>query len=869
MNMTTKLKNIRRIFTASALLMLLGLVSCTSEAVTGHSSDSTKGEARQVRFALNMGGQGTTRATATDATAVTAQKRENTITKLYAVVFTPDAANQLTAGSFSKTYEVTLTDMATLNADPDNTNQIYNEGTFTVDEAGLYYMFLVANPGEALEKNLTNADGATNALTTAKAVSDFYNLVESDQNPVGNAATGFLMTSKMIQLDIKGDAETDLRGTEISLTRAAARFDIDASALGSDFVLTSVKFNNRHPKTVLVNTGTNEDATVGESSSSATAPTYNKPASLPAATATMPADPSEYLSAYVWKGGIYGYENHVNAQANVDGGSEANAGDGITQLIVSGTYKGIAVSQTVDFWSKEKVAGSDPVEYTYTTIPVNRNTIYTVKLLPKATPDQYAPFAYTIGVADWKEGETIVYKGSDLAQPYTPELVSITREVWDETNNEWTSEKSLNLSTISLNVTDNGEARTVDAKKTFIGRKTCRLAIKVKTGTSGCNILCPELSEELAGATSSYLDTNPAVTSKKGDVKGFFETEQSSPECEYDDADGTMYQTWYVQISGDNAFNQEFNFTLTNQLNSQNAYIAHFQLRVLDPKLNPLWWCGEYNLNQSMNAFDKRTNVSQGYLHSWSLIMSSNFAFQASSYNDWKTFAESTNALRTIEGVVWHMPTLEEFRSIFPMKSLRVGLYSTTEYPAANLTAPSTSDIITEQSCVFGYDATTQLGLTGKSYWGPTSTTVRYAIRFIGTNYCSAWRYEYLDWNTTNARIVVSSRLIDRIELEDAETLASEMKKMSSTEVVEYWSDANLTDNVGGVKRVFYACGYGSTSGMAAPGTDSNMRCCYWTATAVNASTAYHLEIDQSAYSIYWDTYGVNGGFSVRLFRDE
>lgn len=579
MNMTTKLKNIRRIFTASALLMLLGLVSCTSETVTGHGSDSPKGEARQVRFALNMGGQGTTRATASDAAAVTAQKRENTITKLYAVVFTPDAANQLTAGSFSKTYEVTLTDMATLNADLTNPNQVYNEGTFTVDEAGLYYMFLVANPGETLEKNLTKADGATNALTTAKTVSDFYNLVESDRNPNDNSATGFLMTSKMIQLDIKGDAETDLTDTEISLTRAAARFDIDASALGSDFVLTSVKFNNRHPKTVLVNTGTNEDANVGESSSSATAPTYNKPASLPAATATMPADPAEYLSAYVWKGGIYGYENHANAQANVNSGSEANAGDGITQLIVSGTYKGIAVSQTVDFWSKEKVPASDPVSYTYTTIPVNRNTIYTVKLLPKATPDQYAPFAYTIGVADWKEGETIVYKGSDLAQPFTPELVSITREVWDETNNEWTSEKSLNLSTISLNVTDNGEARTVDAKKAYVGQKTCRLAIKVKTGTSGCNILCPELSEELAGATSSYLDTNPAVTSKKGDVKGFFETEQSSPECEYDDADGTMYQTWYVQISGKNASNQKFNFTLTNQLNSQNEYITHFQVR--------------------------------------------------------------------------------------------------------------------------------------------------------------------------------------------------------------------------------------------------------------------------------------------------
>ncbi|MBR1503076.1 MAG: hypothetical protein IJ618_04230 [Prevotella sp.] len=582
--MTTKLKNIRRIVAASALLMLLGLVSCTNEVVTSHSSDSAKGEARQVRFALNTGGQAKTRATASSASEVAAQKRENIITKLYAVVFTPDATNQLTAGSFSKTYEVALTDMATLNADVANANQTYSEATFTMDEAGLYYMFLVANPGEALEKNLTNATGATNALTTAKTVTDFYGLVESDRNPNDNSATGFLMTSKMIQVDIKGDEETDLTGTDISLTRAAARFDIDASALGNDFVLTSVKFKNRHATTVVVNTGTDATET-GTSSTSTTDPTYNKPASLPAATASMPADPATFLSAYVWKGGIYGYENHADAQDNVDGGSEANAGDGITQLIISGTYKGIAVSQTVDFWSMEEVAGNpgDPVTYTYTTIPINRNTIYTVKLLPKATPDLYAPFAYTIGVANWREGETIVYKGEKLAEPSAPELVSIKRQLWDETNNEWKDAVALNLSDVSLStVDDNGDPTTVTGKKTVIKINTCRLAIKVRTGTSGCNIKCDELGETLTGASASYLD--PTVATLKGDVKGFIEN-ASTPVRTYDDEigdgeNGTMYQTWYVQISGDNIKGQKFNFSLINQLNSTLAYRQSFQVLV-------------------------------------------------------------------------------------------------------------------------------------------------------------------------------------------------------------------------------------------------------------------------------------------------
>lgn len=545
--MRTKFKTIHKVLAAS-VLMMLGLVACTSDSVVSSNNDRQAGEARQVKFSINTGVKSTTRATAATAADVTALERENTVNKLYAVVFKPSAANTLKPGDFSKTYEVTLTGAGT-------DNQTYSSATFKMDDDGLYYMYLVANPGTALEKNLTNDTGASAPLVAGTStVNDFFTLVETDRNPNDNSATNFLMTSNVVQVDIQGDGATDLTNggsRYIELKRAAARIDIDATAIDG-FELISVQFVNRHPASVMVNTGT-DNALTGENSTSTTNPTYTKP-----------AVDDTYSFTDKWLAGIYGYENH----------KEAAAGDetGITQLIINGKLNGIAVSQTVDFYSKEETSPGSGT-YAYTTIPLNRNTLYYVKLKPKATPDAYAPLAYTIQVANWRTGETIVFAGENLAKACKPELVSIKQQLWDETNGVWADATDLTLTTASLDVVDNGTPRTVtDGKNAMIKYETVRLAIKVKAGTTGCNIECPELDETLSGAASTY---HTGVTG--ADKKGLFEGEQSNPLKTYDD-NGDMYQTWYVQISANTNDLQKYNFTLTNQLNSENDYITHFQL---------------------------------------------------------------------------------------------------------------------------------------------------------------------------------------------------------------------------------------------------------------------------------------------------
>ena len=414
-------------------------------------------------------------------------------------------------------------------------------------------------------------------------------------------------------------------------------------------------------------------------------------------------------------------------------------------------------------------------------------------------------------------------------------------------------------------------ARTVtDGKRTSIGNKTCRLAIKVKAGTTGCNITCPEIDEDLTGASSSYYTGVTAA-----DKKGLFEGEQSNPDKEYD-ANGDMYLTWYVQISEKNALSQAFNFTLTNQLNSENDYITHFKLWVMYEAQNPLWWVAQYHLAQDQISFSKIESISQGYRWKWNSVMNMSYAYQNSSYNGWKKFPSSTDASRTIEGIVWHLPTIQELYSIMPVKAGTVSgnLLVASTFSAANTATPTAADIMTETECVFGWDATTQGGISPRSYWGPAGGSVRYAVRFIGTNYCSAWRYQWVDYSASaisqTARVVITSRLIDKIEASDVSSLASELNKMMTD--ATYWSTGNLSEENGGASRTFYATGHTGPTG--AEGTNPRTSVVgkhsqWWTATEYSAANGYCGRImDNNDIDICISdpkTYTYN----VRLFRDK
>jgi len=393
------------------------------------------------------------------------------------------------------------------------------------------------------------------------------------------------------------------------------------------------------------------------------------------------------------------------------------------------------------------------------------------------------------------------------------------------------------------------------------------LAIKVKAGTTGCNITCPELDEVLADATATY---KTGVTA--ADKKGIFEGEQSNPDKEYD-ANGDMYLTWYVQISEKN-FKEIFNFTLTNQLNSQDEYISHFQLWCLDPKLNPLWWVSKGNVNSSTaNASGEYTFAGpreRGYYFKHSTAVSK-FAAQTTLYDGWKSAG-----IKGTDGNLYHLPTKQEWLSIVGGPGVIGGA---SEF--SNVGEISSNTIISEDRCYFGYsDVTKNTGVEGKSYWKPTvNDSVRYGIRFLGEDYCSVWR---ITLEPTYSCAYIRSRLIptmsDANTTENLSTLSDFLQDIIDNE--SDWRDW-VDNDVDCIVRSFYTdgCITGRTEGTVPrnPGEDNHYFIAMSTSKYTWAFTMPGKGATASStnpcYCTYWDL--ANGRWwdnycmTVRLFRDE
>lgn len=280
-----------------------------------------------------------------------------------------------------------------------------------------------------------------------------------------------------------------------------------------------------------------------------------------------------------------------------------------------------------------------------------------------------------------------------------------------------------------------------------------------------------------------------------------------------------------------------------------------------DIRRNPLWYMAEYNLNTN-GTFNTTLSTSQGGYFTWAEAMATSLgvAAQTSSYDGWVAVG------KTINDIKYHLPTHMEMVSIIPFVKgeTNEGVFSNK---------PTAKTIITENACTFGYDNTTKysnktnntsnVGIQYKSYWSSytSGSGVRYAIRFIGTNYCSVWRYKSLGRGTTSARLEISSRLIDKIEASETSKLSSIIDELPSKSD-SYWA----TDEMSGVvNRVMYSTGYSNTA---------KDRGHYWGATEYSSGLAYRFcwfdtNISSGSADLNLYPYDKSYLFTIRLFRDE
>jgi hypothetical protein len=262
-----------------------------------------------------------------------------------------------------------------------------------------------------------------------------------------------------------------------------------------------------------------------------------------------------------------------------------------------------------------------------------------------------------------------------------------------------------------------------------------------------------------------------------------------------------------------------------------------------DIKMNPLWYMAQYNVKNSTGTEMATTNDA-GYYFTWPDAIS-----RLTSGSDYSVY---TNGHKQFTGgasgesdYYWHMPCYKELLCIFP-----------ATYNTSNIMSYSGAKTVT--NVIFGYNTTTKAGITDNSYWVKHSSTEIHAIRFLGTDYCSAWRYV---WGSNS--LTVYATLINKI------ANASD----ASTWYNDNWNTVTFGESPSmyAVKRVIYASG-GINSGKPSGTTATeghNSFCRLWTAsTADGSNQAWSFRAGPT--EIYTASYTRSGGpgYVIRMFKD-
>ena len=263
-----------------------------------------------------------------------------------------------------------------------------------------------------------------------------------------------------------------------------------------------------------------------------------------------------------------------------------------------------------------------------------------------------------------------------------------------------------------------------------------------------------------------------------------------------------------------------------------------------DIKMNPLWYVAPYNMGSSTSM---ESTLNAGYFHNWSSAMS-NYAASSTSYTAY------TNANKSITGQTgtWHLPVKAEWLSVQPGDGTNMfGFVTSGSVYKSDYATP-----------VWGYNATTKAGVSETSYFVKVSDKEMHAIRFIGTDYVSAWKYELAGGfsNSDYGYLRISATLIDGSSITDASSAAT-------------WYNSNFSSVTFGnnesafaQERTFYARGYHDGSSAATADCNIGTYGYYWSATENNSTNAWYLDF-YSSYALVRN-FSKSNGRSVRLFRD-
>lgn len=257
-------------------------------------------------------------------------------------------------------------------------------------------------------------------------------------------------------------------------------------------------------------------------------------------------------------------------------------------------------------------------------------------------------------------------------------------------------------------------------------------------------------------------------------------------------------------------------------------------------KNNPLWYMAQYNLAQNKTSFDAGHAALSQYVFSF------NDALQAD-----------------ISG--YHQPTRDEMISIIPSDNASDVSTSIFALPGT-LDAPSS---YSELACNIGgscVDAST-------SWFGKNGDGDYYAVRFIGTQFASAWHYKYVT-SPCNGLLIESYLIASSLTEAEAKTLLAGLASSSIFTGTVGTSYANQTPASSAsticdfVQRFLPACGKKyvdeNTSGTGTATDSQDESGYYWSATEFSLRKGWRWGYSNSALTVRNDA--KSAGYSVRLF---
>ena len=467
-----------------AMTAVLALLSCSNDILLRESGKPASGTDAGPRVTFTVGeGKATTRTAVVTNYAGFAREKAIDVAHSYAVVFRPDGTHY---GTFALSYDET---------DPEN--PYYH---FTLGNGGYYYMYVVANTSLTLTSE-----------TITDAASLFSLIDTTDPGADKQASTNFLMISPKTLVDVDGNQDTSLGA--VTLTRAAVRYDIDATAIDG-FQITSVQISNRYTTSMLAR-GSGNATTMTGLTKAASAETYTRgteSGQVPASGDYVEGTSTYYVDNQQWLGVIYGCENY----------SEDNAD--ITEITINGTLLGVQVSHTVSFKDASTAVVTKP----------KRNTVYTVTLQAEGSGLGKGAISSNILVKDWDGTETITY--GDLNDISKPNFQITSEQEGDDYPLDGDEETKTNPQTI---ITD-GEAGTVVTLNAMGKNIAPRLR---------CIGLYDASEDELVAATGVTLSKSSVTNDGAGNVK----------------------QTWTITIANAIEDDDYLSFSLENEYDLTNA----------------------------------------------------------------------------------------------------------------------------------------------------------------------------------------------------------------------------------------------------------------------------------------------------------